>query len=463
VHTRADADLHHSSGRLLVCEGQTLTPELLLALADARITTLYMRPSGKVPPQAVEAVEAGLIPVGEPLRFALYDAAGSAVAREGDVLSERQLGALRARGSGKVFVMREEDGRQPALYQARLVVRTRDRLDEAIAAGGQRLRPARSGITLARTARRFNGRLRPVALLWDGERFYASAVAEVEGMWRALQRGSCLRQALLAKTAERIIDKFLADRNLLYAAALSPVGASPHSEHCMATAVYSLAIALNLGYNRAQARELVLASLFHDVGHMFIPARLLSARRSLSPEERSVIFRHIEHALFLSSRIDWPSDDYLIAIYQHHERASGSGYPTGYRAPRISEYASIVAVADIYRALVSARPHRPAHPAPEAMRRVIKMASVGLLDKTVVQAFARELSIYPVGCRVALSTGEAARVVASTQDPVRPWVSILSGADGVRAAQPKVLDLSKLPMIAIAACISGAGAPLTGF
>ena len=463
AHTRAEFDLYHSTGRLLVAEGQMLTPEVLLALADAKIHTLYTSSPGRVPSNSIEPVEADLVPAEEPLRFTVYNASGAAVAREGQTLTAKQIGALRAAGGGKVYVISEASGRQPALYQARFVIRTRNRLDEAISAGGQRLRPARSGIALARTARLFNGRSRPASLVTAGEQFYISTVAQVEDMWQTLRRGGCLRQATLAQFVERVIDKFLADKNLLYAMAMSLSGLPPYPDHCLATAIYSLAMGLRLGYNRAQARELVMASVFHDVGQMMIPARLMSARRSLSREERTVVFRHIEHALFLSSRIDWPGDDYLIAMYQHHERATGAGYPTGYRAPRISEYAAIVGAADVYRALVSPRPHRGAYSAPEAMRHVIKMASVGLFDKAVVQALARELSIYPVGCRVALSTGETARVIASSEDPTRPWVSVITGADGLRTCEPRACDLSKLPLVSVTAYVPEAGMPLVGF
>jgi hypothetical protein len=282
-------------------------------------------------------------------------------------------------------------------------------------------------------------------------------------MWKAMTAGLYVRNTQILPLADEILDRFLGNREVLAALAFAQPGLPVFPEHSMATAVYSLFAAQRLGYNRAQARDLVVAALFHDVGYMLIPKQLLDAERTLTKGERRIIFRHIEHALFLLARLDWPGDDVAIAIYQHRERGTGAGYPSGYRAERIHEYAAIVGAADVLHALVSDRPHRKAYLASEAMNMVLKMAAMGLLDRRIVKIFAEELSLYPVGASVVLSTGETARVVAASREPSSPWVGVTHSAEGRRVAAPKIQDLSKLPALAIRAEVAPFEEPLAGF
>ncbi len=94
---------------------------------------------------------------------------------------------------------------------------------------------------------------------------------------------------------------------------------------------------------------------------------------------RRVIERHQGHTFLLMG---------MEIAYHHHERWDGRGYPGGLAGRRIPLPARIVAVADAYDAITSARPYKPAHDHDEAVRR-IRADSGAHFDPELVVAFER--------------------------------------------------------------------------
>lgn len=463
AYYRAETSLYHWSGRLLAPAGQYLTPDLISALREAGIETVYTAPARRVRPEYLESMNVWALESEEPLRFAIYDRGGNLLASRKDVLSPAHLDALHRRKDSKVYYFRSSAGGQAADFEAIYTRKCRDRLDDEIVFGEDRLRPERAGIPLGRTTRVFSGRTRPKAVLSTFEDFYRRGVSELDRIWRVLKDGGYVRNQDLAPLVNETVDRFLNEREVLTALATVPTAADAYGEHCFATAVYALLVALKFGYNRAQARDLVVAAFFHDVGSIMIPPEILAARRNLSKGERETIFSHIEHALFLMERIDWTGEDFKIAVYQHHERGTGAGYPTGYKAEKIHEFAAVLAAADVYHALISDRPHRAAHMPSQGLGLLMKMGAIGLIDRRSVKALAAALSLYPIGTGVVLSTGEVGRTVAASAYPDRPWVSVTTGPDGELLKTPRMVDLSKYPHTSIRAEVVPQGEALTGF
>jgi len=530
MYSRAESNLHHWAGRLLIAKGQYITQEVASALRDTGIDRLFTAPQVRVDVEHLAPADLQAVTENTPVPFALYDKDGNCLAGEGARLTREAIEGL---GAEEVYYCKSDDMDQAAQFVARYSSLVRARLDNSInygkvalrpgqqasparaafgarqadppglpgaagsaigsrdAPGGHAAKPRQAGIPLARFVRRFTDRPRPPHTIAGFEAFYGQAVSEINAMWESLASGGYLWNADLAKLVDGIVSRFASEPEVMAALASADVehlalltgtpresrvtGRTPvvpppaperipaYPEHGLATATYCLLIADQLGYNRKQARDLVAAALFHDVGYIMIPKQLLDAERTLSKGERRIIFRHIEHNLFLLSRIDWDSEDFQVAVYQHHERGTGAGYPTGYKSGEIHEYALVVAVADVFHALISKRPHRKAFLLSEAMKHLVKMAVMGLLDYGVAKVLVQQLSMYPIGAWVALSTNEMSRVVAATRDPMRPWVAVILESNGSPVAETRYLDLSKLPGISIRAEAAAFGDPLAGF
>ena len=143
---------------------------------------------------------------------------------------------------------------------------------------------------------------------------------------------------------------------------------------------------------RDDIEDLCLCSVLHDIGKVGVPDTVLLKPDQLDEAERNAMQRHCDlGSLALSAaERDAHSRSFLrrgqeIARY-HHERWDGNGYPCGLAGAAIPLAARIVALADVYDALTSSRPYKPAF-SHEQARRIIASESGRRFDPAVVNAF----------------------------------------------------------------------------
>ncbi len=130
------------------------------------------------------------------------------------------------------------------------------------------------------------------------------------------------------------------------------------SVHAVNVALLTMTFAESMGLAEADVHEFGVAGLLHDTGMILVPAEL-SARKSLTPEERAIMEGHpVEGARLILKQQG--SDLAAAVAYEHHVRPDGNGYPR-FVFPRECHFASkIVGVCSAYDALRMARPYRPA-------------------------------------------------------------------------------------------------------
>jgi two-component system response regulator RpfG len=133
------------------------------------------------------------------------------------------------------------------------------------------------------------------------------------------------------------------------------------SNHMRRMARISRLIAEDIGNDSRFCEMLLLAAPMHDIGKVGIPDRILLKPGKLDPEEWEVMKTHtsIGYDLLKDSSSDLMRMGAEIA-YTHHERYSGDGYPRGLAAEAIPLSGRIVAVADVFDALVNARHYKKA-------------------------------------------------------------------------------------------------------
>jgi putative nucleotidyltransferase with HDIG domain len=143
-------------------------------------------------------------------------------------------------------------------------------------------------------------------------------------------------------------------------------------------------LALRLGLARAEAEAIAQAGLLHDIGKIGVPERVLRKPGPLDADEWEVMRRHP----VVGAQIIAPFE-FLISgatvIRHHHERLDGSGYPDGLAGETIPLGSRIVAVADVYDALTTDRPYRPALDRDAAIA-VLTAEAGRTLDGSVVAA-----------------------------------------------------------------------------
>ena len=112
-----------------------------------------------------------------------------------------------------------------------------------------------------------------------------------------------------------------------------------------------------LGISSKKLEDLHRAALLHDVGKVGIPLSVLDKPGALNDDEYEIIKKHPT----IGARILEPIASYadiIPIVLQHHERFDGKGYPGGISGNEIDIGARILAVADVYDALISDRPYR---------------------------------------------------------------------------------------------------------
>jgi len=157
--------------------------------------------------------------------------------------------------------------------------------------------------------------------------------------------------------------------------------------HILRMAHYSAIIARHLGLPAASIEQLLNAAPMHDVGKLGTPDHILLKPGRLTPEELEIMRQHaaIGYEILKNSSSSVLQLAAEIAL-THHEKYDGTGYPHGLSGDKIPLSGRIVAVADVFDALTSERPYKPAWELDRAKAHISE-ASGGHFDPHCVQAF----------------------------------------------------------------------------
>jgi len=150
---------------------------------------------------------------------------------------------------------------------------------------------------------------------------------------------------------------------------------------------YSAVIAREMGLSSQVSERLLLAAPMHDVGKIGIPDQILLKPERLSPSESEIMKQHtiIGSKILAGSKSGYLRFAEIIAL-THHEWWNGNGYPRGLKGNQIPIAGQIVAVADVFDALISKRPYKEPYPVDMAFK-IIKEEAGTHLSPKVVNAF----------------------------------------------------------------------------
>ena len=127
--------------------------------------------------------------------------------------------------------------------------------------------------------------------------------------------------------------------------------------HCMNVALICNVFARWLRFNEDEIRTATISGLLHDIGKTKIPDSIIKKPGKLTDKEYSIVKRHPQEG-YLMIQNSALNSSIRNAVLMHHERCDGSGYPFGITGNKIEPYAKIVAIADVYDAMTSARIYR---------------------------------------------------------------------------------------------------------
>jgi HD-GYP domain-containing protein (c-di-GMP phosphodiesterase class II) len=264
----------------------------------------------------------------------------------------------------------------------------------------------------------------------------------------ALVQGRPLHLKPFEELAEALLHEAQSGEPLRWQAASAEQPERWAAAHCLNTAQLMARLArLDLEW-RGGLAEAVLAALLHDAGMAAMPAELLGFDRLFKDEDRRQMEAHVGLSAEVVRRLA-PQEAWLVDVVRaHHERIDGTGYPTGARGPAIPRLARLLAVCDVYAALICPRPHRAALTPRAALTETLLEAEKGRLDPDMAQLLL-EVSFYPIGSLVELSDGADGVVVATNplgrdlSTPVRPVIRLVRDENGQATARPTYVNLAQ--------------------
>jgi len=199
--------------------------------------------------------------------------------------------------------------------------------------------------------------------------------------------------------------------------------------HALNVCVLSSALARAVQFSEEMVNVIAMAALCHDLGKKEVPKEILNYKGPLEPNDRALMEKHpVFGARILLEIPGVESTNPLLPVvaYQHHMGANQSGYPKVQdRLPQYALHSAsyLVAVADVYDALRTVRPYRPALTVAKAATILIKEALSGKLHKDYVSSFLLLVNVLAPGRRVVLSDGTCGMIVEThTGRPLCPMV-----------------------------------------
>ena len=115
-----------------------------------------------------------------------------------------------------------------------------------------------------------------------------------------------------------------------------------------------------LGLSGKRLDSLRQGAYLHDLGKLCVPDAILLKPGPLTAEEWAIVREHAQQGFAMAAHIPGVDPDALAIIHHHHERWDGTGYPAGLAGTAIPLPARLFAICDVYDALTSARPYKPA-------------------------------------------------------------------------------------------------------
>lgn len=221
-----------------------------------------------------------------------------------------------------------------------------------------------------------------------------------------------------------LVEKFCEEQSLITSLADFTYLEDYLYQHSLSVGLLAAAIAKELDFPIGEVYQLGVAGVLADAGMAKIDMSILNKAAFLTTEEFNEIKKHSLYSYQMIQDTPLIRQDMKVAILQHHERLDGSGYPRGDKDGKITIYAQIIAVADVYHAMTSERVYR----AKESPYKVIEMLmeeKFGEFDAKVVQALFNLINHLSIGMEVKLSNGMEGIIIQLHDDlPLRPTIKL---------------------------------------
>jgi HD-GYP domain-containing protein (c-di-GMP phosphodiesterase class II) len=196
------------------------------------------------------------------------------------------------------------------------------------------------------------------------------------------------------------------------------------SRHTIGVGIISLMIGKWLKLSEEELFDLAMGATLHDIGKTRIDPSIINKRGKLTKEEYEKIQLHTSYGYEILRKIDQISDRVALVALHHHEREDGRGYPKGLVSNQIDLYSKIVAIADMFHAMLSRRAYQEPLPFYTTLKQLQEDA-FGKLDANITLLFLYKLMDSMIGRSVLLSDGRIGKIIMIDRyDPLGTLVQV---------------------------------------
>ena len=271
----------------------------------------------------------------------------------------------------------------------------------------------------------------------------ADAIRKVYDTFHNLEETGELAPSALMPTAEAILTNALENRENLVQLTDIRMHDDYTFGHSVNVALLSAILGSLCDISSSDLITLVMGGLLHDIGKLIIPPDILTKSEQLSSHDLYIIRMHPEAGRVKLNTLSIPSAPMLAVIAgQHHEHIDGRGYPDHLAGDQIHRFSRIVAIADVYDALTSARAYKPAY-RPHIAYKIMTKCSPGQFDEKLLQLFFDNVAIYPVGTVLRTTMGYAIVKESEFGHTLTPTICVFGDANMNVLPQPFDIDLRK--------------------
>ncbi len=215
--------------------------------------------------------------------------------------------------------------------------------------------------------------------------------------------------------------------------------------HALNVSITLMAFGNFLALSKKQIKDLGLAGLLQDIGKVKISADILLKKGALTREEFEYAKKHVDESLKILVSTPNITNDVMIMVAQHHERADGSGYPNQLSESQISIPSQAAGLIDTYCAITSHKSYAKGVFHQQALDEIHNLSGKQFSAQLVGQ-LVQYMGMYPVSSLVELNTGEVGVVIQQNQvRRLLPRLMLLLDPTKKRYQAPVALNLINSP------------------
>lgn len=257
----------------------------------------------------------------------------------------------------------------------------------------------------------------------DFDETYNHSIKTIRNLVEDIRFSRDLNLDLVKICSEKICEYLKSNNNNILTILNNVKDKNPYMfSHPINVAYVSFVIGRWLKLNDSELFNLVCSGMLHDIGKAKIRDSLLNKAEKLNEIEMKTMRMHPILGYKILADLDVFNTEVLLGVLSHHERQDGTGYPRGLKGERINLFGRIIAIADIYDAMTSAKTYDMKN-SPFQVVEEIEASSFESLDPQISQVFVNNIINFYPGSVVRLNNEQIGKIIyIHPEERTRPLI-----------------------------------------